>query len=259
MSNIPVICFGPNTDTFYIGCGMRYYAQNMPPTISNTLKKLPAIQIKWMSMDWDGQGWAVRDAYNNTKIIGHINKGLEFVSFGANKSIWFAGVSTGNWHGNLEDKMILKLNEVRAISPNFDAALEGILFGKGTTMVFIGKQGFAYFTDEEAEGGKMESVLNEYIHRNPPWILMHGSSLCLYNIDYYFLKFKDPNSNNIEMRWNLPMPMFEKLAELKAQAARPESQLAIQQYESLNMVAATGRLNVAIATSNAVNSLNRWY
>ncbi|TFK33292.1 hypothetical protein BDQ12DRAFT_727923 [Crucibulum laeve] len=261
---IPVICFGPNPETFYVGCGVRYYAPNMPPSILNSLNKFPAIQIKWMSMDCEGQGWAIRDTYKNATeyatcipqdIIDKLNKGADFLTFGPNKGNWFTCAPGGIWNGNMEDEMISHLNEIKVLTPNFDQVIDGILFGKGTTLIFAYKGGFGYYTDNEAEGSKLEKVLDEYIYRDPPWTIMRGSSLCLYDIEYYFLKFKDPQSNNIEMRWSLPTTMLEKLGELRTEALTPESQLAIQQHESIHMAAALNRFNLAVATGNALNNV----
>lgn len=48
MSNVPVIAFGPNEESFYVGLGMSYFAPNMPPSMQSTINKWPAIQIKWL-------------------------------------------------------------------------------------------------------------------------------------------------------------------------------------------------------------------
>ncbi|TFK33290.1 hypothetical protein BDQ12DRAFT_670399 [Crucibulum laeve] len=194
MSAIPVICFGPNPGTFYVGCGIRYHASNMPPSILNTISKLPAIHIKWMSTD--------------------------FVSFGPNKGNWFAGAPGGRWNGDMEDQMIAQINEVRAITPNFDQLLDGVLFGKGTTQIFMYKGGFGYYTDKEAEGSKLE---------------------------------QDPQSDSVDMHWSLPPGMLEKLQVLRAEAFTSESQLMIRNYENLHKNVAINRINSSMAAIDALN------
>lgn len=41
---------------------------------------------------------------------------------------------------------------------NFGMELRGILFGKGSTMIYMFRGGFAYHTDSEAEGSELEDV-----------------------------------------------------------------------------------------------------
>lgn len=61
----------------------------------------------------------------------------------------------------MEDEMIKRMREMQTMVGGvqvFDKALTGILFGKGTTMIFMFKGGFSYYTDDEAEGSNMEKV-----------------------------------------------------------------------------------------------------
>lgn len=66
--------------------------------------------------------------------------------------------------------------------------------------------------------------MDDYLNRQPPWSVERGSSLCQWNVSYYFLKFKNPQNNSIMMHWNLPDGMSKQLAELKATLATPEAQ-----------------------------------
>lgn len=66
----------------------------------------------------------------------------------------------------MADEQIEKLREMQASVGGedvFNQGLKGILFGKGMTMIFMFKGGFSYYTDSEAEGGKMESVRRRHI------------------------------------------------------------------------------------------------
>lgn len=113
-------------------------------------------------------------------------------------------------------------------------------------MVFMFAGAFSYYTDDEAEGGQLEKVsyvshiyfspsiaqlfvyysneiMDEYINRQPPWTIERGSVLCPWNIDYFFLKFKDPQTAQIRMHWSLPSSMAAHLTELREAAETPES------------------------------------
>lgn len=47
----------------------------------------------------------------------------------------------------------------------FSRALDGIIFGKGSTMIFMFRVGgFTYYTDKEAEGSQLEKVANKFSH-----------------------------------------------------------------------------------------------
>lgn len=67
-----------------------------------------------------------------------------------------------------------------------------------------------------------EQLMNEYVYRQPAWTIERGSVLCPWNIDYFFLKFKDPQSTQIKMHWSLPSSMDAHLNELWAAAETPE-------------------------------------
>ncbi|PPQ92998.1 hypothetical protein CVT25_000198 [Psilocybe cyanescens] len=262
MSNIPVIAFGSSPDVYYIGLGMRYYMAGMPESVRPTIQKLPAIQLQWMSIEEDGS-WATREGYGcRTEFSTSVTQGAidkikafpaaDYVTFGPTKSIFCAITPGQGWAGSMADEQIEKLREMQASVGGedvFNQGLKGILFGKGMTMIFMFKGGFSYYTDSEAEGGKMESLLNEYIYRQPAWTLERGSTLCPWNVDYYFLKFKDPESSTIKMFWSLPQSMADNLADLQATLATPEAQQAIANHEQLGLV---------LATSNYVQYTNGW-
>lgn len=63
--------------------------------------------------------------------------------------------------GNMEDDQIRALQEMQVQAGdgfNFNMELRGILFGKGSTMIFMFGGSFAYYTDREAEGSELENV-----------------------------------------------------------------------------------------------------
>lgn len=153
----------------------------------------------------------------------------------------------------MEDNHLRAFQDMQAQigdSFNFNTELRGILFGKGSTMVFMFRGSFSYYTDSEAEGTELENVrpkpchalpllsicpfnadfsttrqlMNSYIYRSPPWTVERGSALCPWDVNYYFLKFKDPQSGTVKMHWNLPPNMAANYDELSALAQTPEVQ-----------------------------------
>lgn len=59
------------------------------------------------------------------------------------------------------------------------------------------------------------------------WTVERGSALCPWNVNYFFLKFKDPQTNKIQMHRNLPQPMGEDLADLTRIFETPEAKQGI--------------------------------
>ncbi|KAH9484835.1 hypothetical protein JR316_0001737 [Psilocybe cubensis] len=264
MANVPVIAFGPNPDIYYIGLGLRYYMSGMPASVQNTIQKWPAMQLKWMSIDVDG-AWAARDGgslrteYDTTITQPAIDKIVafptaEYVTFGTTKDMYCAVTPGNGWGASLEDEQIDSLQQVKASMGEqlFDQTLKGIVFGKGMTMIFLFSGSFSYYTDREAEGSQMESLLNEYIYRQPSWTVEPGSVLCPWSIDYYFLKFKNPQTGEIKMHWNLPPTMDANLADLQATFNTPEAQQAIANRQQLGLVQAISNYNVSLSAANAL-------
>lgn len=54
------------------------------------------------------------------------------------------------------------------------------------------------------------------------YTIERGSCLSSYNVDYFYLKFKNPTDGSIEMRFNLPELMNTKFYELRNLALTPE-------------------------------------
>lgn len=86
---VPVVAFGKSEESFYIGCGLRYYAPNVSPLLSKRAGgELPAVAMRWLrcasvhrptilmmtrtlmhrphSMDPAGEVWAARNTYDGT-------------------------------------------------------------------------------------------------------------------------------------------------------------------------------------------------
>ncbi|KAF5325110.1 hypothetical protein D9619_009668 [Psilocybe cf. subviscida] len=227
----PIIVFGPTPGTYFVGVGMKYYAVGMPDSITSTASKWPAVQMRWMSINADG-AWMVQDMYSSTlefdtsvgdDLIQQCRgtNGFQYVTFGPTRGTW-VGVgpdSSGVWSGNMEDDQIRALREMQAQAGdgfNFNMELRGILFGKGSTMIFMFGGSFAYYTDREAEGSELENLLNSYLYRSPAWTVERGSSLCPWDVNYYFLRFKDPQSGTVKMHWSLPPNMLANFNALSA-------------------------------------------
>ncbi|KAH9484833.1 hypothetical protein JR316_0001735 [Psilocybe cubensis] len=268
MSDIPVIAFGPRPDIYYIGLGMRYYAPGMPASAQGTISKWPAIQIKWMSIDADG-AFMARDAYSSrveydTRVTPdaisklHATPAAEYITFGPNKKNFCAIMSGGTWSSYLENENIKNLRVIEASvgGPDvFNRALDGILFGKGSTMIFMFKNCFSYYTDHETENTAVEKLMDDYINRQPPWTIERGSALCQWNVNYYFLKFRNTQTNAIMMHWNLPDAMAQQLADLKASFATQESKQAIANHQQQGMIQATNNFALAVHANNAMRAV----
>lgn len=78
----------------------------------------------------------------------------------------------------------------------FDRALTGILFGKGSTMVFMFHGGFSYYTAEEADGGRLEKV-----KRSLPNDMNHSTSHCYewpaYSADHRINSLSQSNHTDV--------------------------------------------------------------
>ncbi|KAF5325217.1 hypothetical protein D9619_009666 [Psilocybe cf. subviscida] len=189
----PIIAFGPSPEIYFVGVGMSYYTVGMPDTITSRARKWPAALMRWMSIDADG-AWMVQHKYNDEiafdslispSILDRMSTSgaSKYVTFGPTKGICLAvgRDNSGQWFGDMEDEQIRLVEEMLTQLGdgfNFGMELRGILFGKGSTMIYMFRGGFAYHTDSEAEGSELEDDLNLYANRSPPWTVERGSSLC---------------------------------------------------------------------------------
>lgn len=63
----------------------------------------------------------------------------------------------------------------------------------------------------------------------PGWTIQDGSTLSLYDDQWFCLKFQHIESNQVLMRFNLPMVMYERLMDLKKDTDEPET--AIREFD----------------------------
>lgn len=69
-------------------------------------------------------------------------------------------------NANLDDEAVRQVRKIQASfsAADFDRGFEGILFGKGSMIIFMFKTTFIYFTDKEAEGSKLVKVIKLIIN-----------------------------------------------------------------------------------------------
>lgn len=79
MSNpIPIICFGANEESYYIGVRTSFVAPNMPEALVETANKIAPMRIKYVmyacfsctlsniSIDGEQKDWVIRDEWSQT-------------------------------------------------------------------------------------------------------------------------------------------------------------------------------------------------
>ncbi|KAJ7697818.1 hypothetical protein B0H17DRAFT_1197153 [Mycena rosella] len=149
-----------------------------------------------------------------------------------------------------------RLTEKQAAVPNFNSDITGVLFGQGTTNIILFKGGFDAAFDETYITSTDHPLYKACPSRSsqPGWCIERGSSLCFYDSQFFFLKFAKQGERTVHTRWNLPIIVAEKLAELKRLAEAPEEKLAIMQQDQVwRDVARTRRMGEAQATSMVNN------
>lgn len=45
----PVVAFGASEKSFYVGCGLKYYAPGVPMSLTTTIQTMPAMDMAWLS------------------------------------------------------------------------------------------------------------------------------------------------------------------------------------------------------------------
>ncbi|KDR77651.1 hypothetical protein GALMADRAFT_1326499 [Galerina marginata CBS 339.88] len=262
----PVIAFGASENSFYVGCGLKYYAPGVPMSLTTTIQTLPSMDMAWLSLDGEAQAWIAREKNSGrshystnlpTKVVEALNGSAKYVTLGRTKEWYFVKPGAGQWIGNLHDETTKGCDGMRVtLGENFDAALNGIIFGKqfqiligqGGNMLFMFPAGFNAWTDDEGAESNLKKLLLEYLKGNE-WLLEQGSSLCQWNINYFYLIFKNKASGNLVMRWNLPEMMQTKLMELREYADTPQGKEETQLHEQAQSRLHTMRLqsNMAMA------------
>ncbi|KAJ6523959.1 hypothetical protein DFH09DRAFT_1372285 [Mycena vulgaris] len=269
-----VVVLGPTPESYYVGYGRRHFVENMSPSFTNHAKTALNITMsQWISMSKNGDTWidynVATDSFHfNAEIDPTIRDHLsgsngkaaaEYVSFpnSEDRSHFFVnGKTQGAWTAVLPDYYIKNLTTMQREVPNFDRGIRGVLFGKGKTNITLFQEGFlAEFDDDEIkdEEHPLVKTLIE-ISREDGWYIDRGSTLCFYDSRFYFLKFKKAGNNTTRMRWNLPVHVSAKLAELKEIAQQPEEQIALMQEGQMWMQVAQTRLNNQVQLNNMTNN-----
>ncbi|KAJ7279472.1 hypothetical protein C8J57DRAFT_1303397 [Mycena rebaudengoi] len=267
-----IIVLGPSPESYYVGYGRRHFVENMSPSFTNHAKTALNITMsRWISVskngDWIDYNVATDNFHFNADIDQTIRDHLsgangkaaaEFVSFpdSEERSYFFVnGKNRGAWSAVLSDYHIQRLTGLQREVPNFDLGITGVLFGKGNTNIVCFQAGFMADLDDDeidSEDHPLYKVLSEF-SKEEGWCLERGSTLCCYDSQFYFLKFKKAGDNTLRMRWNLPVHVAAKLTELKEIAQKPEEQMALMQEDQMWMQVAQTRMNGQIQMNNMLN------
>ncbi|KAJ7342515.1 hypothetical protein DFH08DRAFT_240518 [Mycena albidolilacea] len=261
-----LIVLGSSPDSYFIGHGRRHFVENMPTSFTNHAKTdLNISMVLWISMSKNLDTWI---SYNTATTNFHFNRvnqdiadhlsgangkaAAAFVSFpdSTDPAYYFVtGKDHATWNAFLDDYLIQKLSEAKTlVGATFDAALTGMLFGKGRTHIFTFQTGFLADLDDD-EVPSEEHPLHKVLVQYNGWCIERGSTLCFYDSRYFFLKFKRPGDSQIQMNWNLPPNMDAKLRALQNAAQQPEEQMALMQESQ-------GWTNTTHTVQNAENQLN---
>ncbi|KAJ7814218.1 hypothetical protein B0H14DRAFT_2522302 [Mycena olivaceomarginata] len=237
------VVFGSSPDSYFIGYGRRYSYANMPESFTKHIQTQMNISMTlWISMNKMLTSWITHNTAtgnfhftrNTNEIIQHHLSATngkfpaEFVSFPDSDDpihYFVKGKDSHLWTATLPDGLFQTLTKTMSEVPTFDAAITGMLFGKGKTHIYMFRGGFwpEYDDDVDAEH-PLRKVLAKY---SKGWCIDRASSLCFYDSRYYFLKFKQPGSTQLQITWNLPETMGTHLGELMGHMNDPEEQLGL--------------------------------
>ncbi|KAJ7901158.1 hypothetical protein B0H14DRAFT_2330756 [Mycena olivaceomarginata] len=238
-----LIVLGSSPDSYFIGYGRRYFAENMPESLIKHAKEdLSVSMTQWISMSKALDTWVSHNtATGKFHFDGGINQDIrdhlsgangkaaaEFVSFPDcnNPGHYFVkGKSAGVWNAFLDDYFVQKLRKTGAEVKDFDAGLTGVLFGKGKTYILMFQAGFLADVDDDEVNSEDHPLYKVLVEYSDGWCIERGSTLCFYDSRYFFLKFRRPGESLVKMHWNLPPNMNAKLAELREVAEQPEEQI----------------------------------
>ncbi|KAJ7238810.1 hypothetical protein B0H12DRAFT_1136728 [Mycena haematopus] len=254
-----LVVLGSSPDSYFVGHGRRHFIENMSEGFTNHAKTdLNISMTTWISTNRASDTWITYNvatakfhfnANINQNIRDHLS-GLngkapaDFVSFPDcdNPGHYFVkGKNQGAWNAFLDNYFVQKLNIAKAEVRNFDVGLMGMLFGKGKTYIMMFQAGFLADLDENevSEEHPLYKVLAQY---GDGWCIERGSTLCFYDSNFFYLKFKRPGQSEIKMRWNLPVTVNDKLLELRKQAEQPEEQIVLMQEDQRWMQLAQARM-----------------
>ncbi|KAJ7218668.1 hypothetical protein GGX14DRAFT_437563 [Mycena pura] len=262
-----LIVLGSSPDSYFVGHGRRHFIENMPEGFTNHAKTEMNISMTaWISMSPTMENWVCHNVvlhFNgniNQDIRDHLSgangkAAAEFVAFpdcSDATNFFVKGKNIGSWNAVLPDPIIQELLASKSeVGANFDAALTGMLFGKGKTHILLFKAGFIGYVDDDDDSVEhpLYKVLSEY---KEGWCIERGSTLCFYDSQYFFLKFKQPGSTQVKMHWNLPPHIAEKLNELREGAKQPEEKIALMQEDQMWMQVALMRVNLAMQMNTSL-------
>ncbi|KAJ7500977.1 hypothetical protein B0H11DRAFT_1993232 [Mycena galericulata] len=295
MSNpVILVVLGTSPDSYFLGCGRRHFVENMPESFTNHAKtKLHIAMTTWISMSKTLDTWVDFNVATNEFHFANIGQDIrdhlsgtngkvaaEFVTFSDDPDpahFFLKGKQYAWWSAKLNDGLIQGIVGQQKSIQGFDASVTGVLFGKGQTFITMLSGGFVANLDSDARDPDhaLKKVLTEF---SQGWCIERGSTLCFYDSTYFFLKFKQPGGNTIQMRWNLPPDIAAKLEELREIAQSPEEQqLLIQEdqasinlaqmrinnemqgYSAMASIMNRGALNIAAAASGGAVVERRWY
>ncbi|KAJ7911845.1 hypothetical protein B0H13DRAFT_1614139 [Mycena leptocephala] len=241
-----LVVLGSSPDSYFLGHGRRYFVENMPASFTNHVQtQLNISMTLWISMNKSLDSWITHNAatanfHFNRSMNDHIQDHLsaangkfaaDFVAFPDSDDpnhYFVKGKDSCRWTATLPGPLLQELKNETAEVPNFDAAITGMLFGKGKSYICLFSGGFlANLDDDEVQSVEhpLYKVLSQY---SEGWCIERGSTLCFYDSQFFFLKFKRPGQSQIKLHWNLPEAAGTKLRELMELMKQPEEQLGLQ-------------------------------
>jgi len=271
---VMLVVLGTSPDSYFLGYGRRHFVENMPESFTNHAKtKLHIAMTLWISMSKTLDTWVDFNVATNQfhfnadlgrDVLDHLSGTngkvpAEFITFSDDPDpthFFLKGKQHAWWTAKLNNPLIQRIVGQQKSIPGFDASVTGIIFGKGETFITMLSGGFIANLDGDAcaPDHALNKVLVEF---SQGWCIERGSTLCFYESSYFFLKFKQPGGNTVQMRWNLPPNMAAKLAELQEIAQSPEEQQLLVQEDQASVTLAQMRMNNemqgAMAMANIMN------
>ncbi|KAF8885973.1 hypothetical protein BD779DRAFT_1673418 [Infundibulicybe gibba] len=245
-----IVVFGPTPESYAIGCGRRFAYQNISPTLAETIQNqgLAAPDTEWISVTQNMDNWV---GHNSTLAKKHYSNSLEptiteklgdakFVSFGGGR-LHCEAEQRRRWFGNVDNPTVLgTIASLRQQMPDFDARLEGVIFGNGKNHLYMLTQGFVFYLDENTErkpDHPLVKVIRQFL-TSGSWKILPSSTLCPWDDRYYFLNFQEEGGR------------------------APEEQSALAVNENLKVALAISKANTTMVAVNALQQSiygPRWY
>ncbi|TFK31762.1 hypothetical protein BDQ12DRAFT_618315 [Crucibulum laeve] len=238
-----LVAFGPSEDSFFLGGGRRACYNNIPQSLVDKINtgQLPVMETSWISIDKTGKYWCaekftgrqptgessrayqITDTNISSTLQQHIDQsGAQYVSFPEYDGVaddppfFVKHKNRGDWNASLPTQYSKAIKELQDTLPTFTDQLKWIIFGSGGTYLIQVDQG--YIANVEGPHEDPNHLLNKVLTEfgNGAWNIDRGSTLCLYDHRYFYLKFKNARTGSVEMRYHLPPVMENKVVELLA-------------------------------------------